>query len=89
MIKNLAFKAYSENEIIKCKACGISEIEVLQLHHTDGGGSKQIREIKAVGNSSKFYQWLFDNDYPEGLEVLCANCHILKHRQLKRRNQVL
>jgi hypothetical protein len=80
-IKSIVFNYYSPDDTIGCSRCGISEIDVLQVHHINGGGNAHIKEICAVGNSSKFYQWLYDNGFPPEFEVLCANCHILKHRK--------
>ena len=67
---------YSGGEI-KCARCGITDTDVLCLDHVDGGGNKQRKELQLVGGSG-FYRWLRTNDYPEGFQVLCANCNLKK-----------
>jgi hypothetical protein len=58
-----------------CVCCGEANPVFLVLDHIAGDG-KQHRE-KLGGN---FYNKLRRAGYPLGLQVLCANCHIAKHR---------
>ena len=63
-----------------CAKCGISDIRVLSLHHVNGGGAKQRKELfgSAQAAGPKFYSWLKKNDFPAiDLQPVCANCHIL------------
>jgi len=59
-----------------CNNCGEQDIEVLCLDHIEGGGRRQLRETKSKGSS--FYRWLGVNGYPNGYQVLCANCNMKK-----------
>ena len=59
----------------KCEKCGIDDWRVLQIDHINGGGGK---ERKSGYNFAKIRKDVFEygrNKY----QVLCANCHILKH----------
>lgn len=67
---------YSLTSSPSCHFCGITDIDVLCLDHVDGGGQ---RHRKIIGGSSKtlFYQ-LIQQGFPEGYQVLCANCNLKK-----------
>jgi len=56
--------------------CEITDIRVLTIDHINDGGTKQRKELNASG--SLFYRWLVKNNYPEGFQVLCYNCNIVK-----------
>lgn len=60
---------------IKCIKCGFSDIKALEIDHINGGGNKQR---KLIGCGSKFYRWLIKNNFPNGFQVLCANCNRIK-----------
>ena len=48
----------------------------LQIHHIEGGGSKQTRELKKNGSFGKtIYHFLKRNDYPEGYGILDGGCN--------------
>ena len=68
-----------------CNNCGIQDIDVLCIDHIDGGGRKQLRETKSKGSS--FHYWLSRNNFPEGYQILCANCNTRKAKfeQVERR----
>ena len=62
-----ALEAYGN----KCACCGITEEAFLVLSYADG-------YEKATGpkiNSTALYHWLEKQNYPEGFQVLCANCN--------------
>jgi hypothetical protein len=63
----------------KCEECGETRIEALLIHHSNGGGCKHRREIKRVSGTA-FYEWLRNNQYPDGYSVLCGTCHLITHR---------
>lgn len=62
-----------------CTCCKESEITFLQLDHINGGGNEQRRAIGKDGGKP-FYQWLKQQGFPNGYQVLCANCNIGRHR---------
>lgn len=55
----------------------LTMIEVLTIDHIRGGGSKHQKEI-GIG---RLYQWLKNNNYPEGYQVLCIGCQWVKRRR--------
>ena len=66
----------------KCACCGENHTEFLEVDHIHGDGRKQRRKLRKVyGN---FYNWIIKNDFPEGLQVLCANCNRAKGQTNKR-----
>lgn len=67
-----------------CRWCGQGDIDVLNIDHIDGGGNKHRKEL-GTRNGQSFYTWIISNDYPDGFQVLCANCN-LKKEVMRRRN---
>lgn len=55
---------------------GSKNLFSLQIDHINGGGRRHAIQIKGLG--SHFYLWLYNNNYPEGFQVLCANCNVIK-----------
>ena len=55
----------------KCVHCGFSDWRALCIDHINGGG-RLDREKKQL------YTWLRDNNYPDGYQILCANCNLIK-----------
>lgn len=62
-----------------CAFCGEDNLVCLELDHINGGGTKHREEISATFAGRHFYYKLRKNNYPEGLRVLCANCHLKRH----------
>lgn len=74
-IKEQAFNHYGR----ACACCGESERAFLQIDHIDGNGAEHR---KTIGRGAyQIYAWLKRNEYPEGFQVLCANCNWAKHFQ--------
>lgn len=68
-----------------CSCCGETELAFLTIDHIDGNGAEHRREMAAERNSPwgqaghATYRWLRKNNFPEGFQVLCANCNCGKH----------
>ena len=60
-----------------CAKCGENKYCVLQIDHKFGGGGRHKREVNCV-DSIAFYKWIVRNNFPKGLQILCANCNTLK-----------
>lgn len=60
----------------KCACCGITELSFLCIDHKNNDGNKHRREI---GNGDAIYRWAIKNNFPDTLQILCANCHQAKH----------
>ncbi len=62
----------------KCVCCGEQESLFLQLDHVNNDGGTHRKEI---GHSShRLHLWAIRNNYPDTLQVLCANCNQGKER---------
>lgn len=68
-------KAYSKDPFKPaCVKCGFDDYRALQIDHINGNGAKHRREL----GTNYLYTWLRKNGYPEGFQVLCANCNWIK-----------
>jgi hypothetical protein len=76
---------YSQG-IPRCASCNFNDMRALQLDHIFNNGAEERREI--FGNrfaaGTMFYRWVRQQNYPEGYQVLCANCNIIKERECQR-----
>lgn len=61
-----------------CQCCNESEQSFLTIDHINNDGAKH-REQSNVGGGHNFYQWLKNNKYPIGFQVLCMNCNFSKY----------
>lgn len=59
----------------KCQCCGITDKNCLQIDHIKGGGCAHRKSL-----SINFNKWLIKNNFPEGYQILCANCNSAKGR---------
>ena len=81
--KNLILKmklrviAHYSNGQNTCARCNFSDVRALQIDHINGGGTKEVRELNETFGMS-FYSYLIVSDFPEGYQVLCANCNWIK-----------
>jgi len=64
---------------VRCAYCEEADLTVLQLDHINGGGRQQRKEMGLASAGYGFYLKLKKLGYPEGFQVLCANCNIRKH----------
>ena len=62
----------------KCACCGFDEIGALVIDHIDGGGLADKRN-KGLRNGSQMHTWLYKHGFPDGYQVLCANCNTSKY----------
>jgi len=56
-----------------CTCCGETQIKFLSIDHTNGGGTKQRRQLNKRGVT--FCLWIQEQNYPSYLRVLCHNCN--------------
>lgn len=56
----------------KCQCCGEDTYEFLAIDHKNNDGSEHRKTVKNL------YEWLVENNYPEGFQVLCHNCNMAK-----------
>lgn len=72
-IKDEIFGFYGD----QCKCCGENTREFLQIDHINNDGNKHRRELGLCGGTA-FYEWIIQNNFPDGFQVLCANCNFSK-----------
>lgn len=68
------------HHIPRCADCQEDDLDVLTLHHIHGKGNQDRAQY---GWGSKFFYSLQARHYPEGFEVLCANCSLKRHKNNK------
>ena len=68
------FSHYSKG-VPHCVCCGEMDREFLQMDHIEGK-KKWNHDLSYGGH--KLYQWIVNNNFPSGFQVLCANCNFGK-----------
>jgi hypothetical protein len=63
-------------EGVKCKRCGFQDERAIQVDHVNGGGSKEIRELK---NNRRYLDLI--KSKPHEYQLLCANCNWIKRHE--------
>lgn len=85
-LKDEAFGSYGG---YRCVCCGETQPCMLNLDHVNNDGAEHRKQVlghrrqttwQRGNGGANFYQWLRDNGYPPGVQVLCYNCNISKHR---------
>lgn len=62
-----------------CIKCGFSDMRALCIDHINGDGKHRSNGISGY----RLYCWLKKNNFPEGFQVLCANCNLIKQHEAK------
>ena len=62
---------------IRCKRCGLRHVFALTIDHINNDGAEHRKRDNLYGGNS-FYRWLIKNKYPEGFQVLCMSCQLIK-----------
>jgi hypothetical protein len=84
-IKTKVIQAYSKSGEVKCDWCGFSDIRALCIDHVNNNGAEERRRLKDKTFAGRnFYKWLIDNNFPEGYQILCANCNLIKEIERRR-----
>jgi len=73
--KLLIFQIYSKGKM-NCNQCGYDNIDALSIDHIKGNGYKHRTNIGCSGQP--FYHWIINNMFPNGYQILCMNCQLLK-----------
>ena len=69
----LILRHYSKSDEPYCDCCGESVVEFLCVDHINGGGNIHRRKIGTGADA--IYNWIINNNFPEGFRVLCQNCN--------------
>lgn len=64
----------------KCACCPEDNLEFLQLDHMKGTGvrAKDRYKIPRTSGGAWLWGWIKKNGFPDGFQVLCANCNFVK-----------
>jgi hypothetical protein len=78
-LRCLVFGHYS-NQTFKCACCGESEQDFLVIDHINGRGNEHRRTIfgQIAAGGYRMHRWLVKEGFPEGFQLLCANCNTSK-----------
>ena len=66
-------KHYSKGSL-KCAKCGYGDLRALTIDHICGDGYEHRKKIK----TRQIGHYLKSHNYPEGYQVLCMNCQMIK-----------
>lgn len=66
-----------------CSQCGNTDITILEVDHVNGGGCQHRKKVTNGAGGHPFYQWLKQNNYPDGFRVLCPTCNKKAHVQAR------
>ena len=79
-IKTEVFQHYGG---LRCVCCGEREPACLLLHHKQYNGNAERGRLFGFESTNRagtrFYYQVRKEGYPDDLEVLCQNCHWMKH----------
>lgn len=66
------------NGFMKCSLCGYdSDIDALTIDHINNNGKEHRKQLNVYA-SKDLYRWLIKNNFPDGFQILCMNCNMLK-----------
>ena len=82
-LKMEVMRLYSDP--VQCVSCGFSRIDGLVLDHIHNNGAAHRKEAhiscRGIMGGTRIYEHIRKNGKIDGLQVLCANCNMIK--QLK------
>lgn len=86
-LKFEVLKHYGNGTVV-CVECGFSDINALCLDHINNDGAAHRKQLGISGRNSgpglRTYEALKMAGLPVGLQILCANCNMIKELQRKR-----
>lgn len=68
-----------------CRHCGQGDIDVLNVDHVNNDGKTHRQKVP----TSNAIRWIIQNDYPQGFQILCANCNLKKEVTRRRQEREL
>lgn len=82
---------YGQGKIV-CKNCGFDDIRALCLDHINNDGAEWRKNFKVAGRGnrgSNVHEALKKMGFPGGLQILCANCNLIKELDRKGQKRAL
>ncbi len=76
---------------VKCQICGFDKIDGLVLDHIHNNGAEHRKEVGlscrgSDTNGTRMYEHINKVGKIDGLQVLCANCNLIKEVRRHRKN---
>lgn len=65
----------------KCANCKITDSDILTIDHINNDGAEHRKKI---GTGHHVYNWIIQNDFPDGFQILCCNCNWKKEVERRR-----
>ena len=81
ILRIIVLQVYSQNKMC-CELCGEDDLDVLTIDHIDGNGAQHRKNNHLCGGED-MHKWIIDNEFPDGLRVLCRNCNTKEWLRLK------
>ncbi len=73
-IKRIVTHHYS-NGTMCCLHCGYDKLDALSIDHINDNGAEHRKNDP---NAQHLSEYLYANDFPEGYQILCMNCQLIK-----------
>lgn len=77
--------------VIECNYCGFDNIDALCLDHINNDGAEQRKKLGISGRGTigtNTYEKMRILGFPGGLQILCANCNMIKELNRKKENRL-
>jgi hypothetical protein len=73
LVKDTVFARYGG---YRCACCGETERSFLTLDHISNDGAEFRKKVLGSQTAAGYrtYRWLWSHGFPDGFQVLCANC---------------
>ena len=92
-VKIEVLKHYAKDGILECAFCGFKNVDALCLDHINNDGSKHRKMLRISGTNGipgyRTYEAMKMSNFPSGMQVLCANCNLIKEIQRSRNKRLL
>lgn len=75
----------------QCMQCGFDDLRALCIDHIANNGAEHRQSLtgqtgRRAAMGSTIYLWLKRQNYPDGFQVLCANCNMIKETEYREAN---
>lgn len=89
--KRIVLTHYSVGSEPQCALCGFDDIDCLCLDHINNDGASDRRQRRVAGRGRTgvdMYTAVKRDGFPDGYQVLCANCNTKKELERKRQKRL-
>jgi len=90
-VKKEVISFYSQGSM-QCNHCGFNNLDALCVDHIENDGSEWRKKNSCSSRSNSSGQNTFELlkklGFPPGMQILCANCNLIKEINRKRENRL-